>query len=234
MHLPSESLHGAICPVTIAVSITCVAVAAYTLSKQKERPSFQMFALTTLALLTLQAVNYPLPGGFSGHLIGSVLALILLGLPAGILCVSCVLAIQCLLFNDGGLWELGANVLNMSVVASAVGYIVRKGNDSLGKVFIASVSSVLVAVTFVGVELLCSAGTSLSPVTLFKLLYVYHLPVAVIEGIATTAIAYVLNAEMSTMKVKNRTLVIALIIIAFILFPFSSSVPDALETVLSM
>ena len=101
MHLPSESLHGAICPVTAIMAIVGVSVAAFLLSKGHHRPSRREFILTTVAVLALQAVNYPLPGGFSGHMLGAALAVSLLGLPAGILSMTSVITLQCLLFADG-------------------------------------------------------------------------------------------------------------------------------------
>ena len=43
---------------------------------------------------------------------------------AGMLVVTVVLVVQALLFADGGLTALGANVLNMAIVATVVGWVV--------------------------------------------------------------------------------------------------------------
>lgn len=85
MHIPADQLHGAVCPVTAAVSILVVSVSVYALLKSKESPSVKQFILTTLTVFALQMLNYPIGGGISGHIIGSVLAASLLGIPAGIL-----------------------------------------------------------------------------------------------------------------------------------------------------
>ena len=75
MHLPSESLNGAICPVTAAVAAGAIVLAAYTLNKKPwKRPALWHFTLTTTAVFAMQALNYALPAGFSGHMLGAVFA----------------------------------------------------------------------------------------------------------------------------------------------------------------
>jgi cobalt/nickel transport system permease protein len=66
-------------------------------------------------------VNFPVLGGTSGHLIGSVLIAALLGTPAAVVVMSTVLLAQCFLFADGGVTALGANVFNMALVAPVLG-----------------------------------------------------------------------------------------------------------------
>src|SRR5205085_11987301 len=61
-------------------------------------------------------------GGTSGHLMGSVLAAVLLGPSAAVVVMSAVLIVQCFLFSDGGLLALGANLFNMALVAPVCGY----------------------------------------------------------------------------------------------------------------
>ena len=84
------------------------------------------YAITTLIFflnsLRTQMLNFHVVGGTSGHLLGGALAAILLGPWAGMLVITSVLAVQALIFQDGGLLALGANVLNMAVVGVLVGY----------------------------------------------------------------------------------------------------------------
>ena len=69
-------------------------------------------------------VNFPILGGTSGHLLGGVLAAVVLGPWAGVLAMSVVLIVQCLLFYDGGLTALGANIVKMALAGSLGGYAV--------------------------------------------------------------------------------------------------------------
>jgi len=81
--------------------------------------------LATLAagIFAIQALNIPIPWGTSGHMTGGVLAAILLGSPwGGVLILTLVLVVQALFFADGGITVLGANILNMGVISSFLGY----------------------------------------------------------------------------------------------------------------
>ena len=126
MHVPSEMLAGSLCPVTAAVAV--VGVGAATLALLRERtsaPRAGRFALVCAAVFGLQMLNYPIFGGVSGHLIAGVFASALLGVPAGVLAMGLVLTLQTLLFADGGLAMLGANVVNMALLGAGAGGLLR-------------------------------------------------------------------------------------------------------------
>ena len=82
--------------------------------------------LRTAAIASLifaaQMFNFPIAGGTSGHLIGGVLAVVLVGPFAGTLAISAVLVVQSLFYADGGLLALGANIINMAVCGALVSY----------------------------------------------------------------------------------------------------------------
>ncbi len=118
-------------------------------------------------IFAAQMLNFPVMGGTSGHLLGGVLAAVLLGPYAGAIVIAVVLTAQCLIFQDGGLTALGANIFNMSFVGAMGGYlvynIIRKiiGGDK-GIVIgsgIAAWLSVVVASCICAIELAIS-GTS--------------------------------------------------------------------------
>ncbi len=77
-------------------------------------------------IFAAQMLNFPVMGGTSGHLLGGVLAAVLLGPYAAAICIACVLIVQCLIFQDGGLTALGANIFNMSIVGAMAGYVVYR------------------------------------------------------------------------------------------------------------
>lgn len=78
--------------------------------------------LVAAFIFAVQMVNFPILPGVSGHLLGGALAAILVGPYTGALCVSIVLVVQSLLFADGGVTALGANITNMALIGVAVGY----------------------------------------------------------------------------------------------------------------
>lgn len=118
-------------------------------------------------IFAAQMLNFPVMGGTSGHLLGGVLAAVLLGPCAGAIVIAVVLIVQCLIFQDGGLTALGANIFNMSFVGAMGGYfiysIIRKIiGDNKGIIVGAAISawlSVVAASSVCAIELAIS-GTS--------------------------------------------------------------------------
>lgn len=87
------------------------------LARAVKKPQPMAFALGTALVFALQAMNVTvLPGAASGHMIGGVLLAYWFGSLWGLGAVSLVLAVQSLLFADGGLMTFGLNVLNMGVI----------------------------------------------------------------------------------------------------------------------
>jgi cobalt/nickel transport system permease protein len=86
--------------------------------------------LVAAFVFAAQMLNFPVAAGTSGHLIGGVLAAVLVGPWAGALCLAVVLLVQAL-FADGGLTALGLNVLNLAFAAGLGGYIVFVGLRTL-------------------------------------------------------------------------------------------------------
>lgn len=83
-----------------------------------------LMGVTAAFIFAAQMLNFPVMAGISGHLLGGVLAAVLLGPYAGAIVIAIVLFAQCLIFQDGGLTALGANIFNMSLVGSAGSYFI--------------------------------------------------------------------------------------------------------------
>lgn len=81
-----------------------------------------MAALVTAFVFAAQMINFPVLPGMSGHLLGGVLAAVLVGPWTGFLVIAIVLIIQGLLFADGGLTALGLNIVNMALIGAVGGY----------------------------------------------------------------------------------------------------------------
>ncbi len=83
-----------------------------------------LLGMAAAFVFAAQMINFPVVGGTSGHLIGGVLIAILLGPAASVTVMTAVVVVQCLLFADGGITALGANLFNMALVAPLGGYLV--------------------------------------------------------------------------------------------------------------
>lgn len=237
MHLPSESLNGAVCSVTTVAAIGAIAVASSLLFRNKANPILLRFTFVTLAVFTLQALNYPLPGGFSGHMLGAMFATVLLGIPAAILSMALVITVQCFFFADGGVLQLGANLLNMAVIAPLAGGIIlnllkKRAINEYAALCFASAASVLSAVAAIAIELVIGhTGATLS--ALSSHLFLYHLPIAALEGAVTAGLFLAMPHLAGSPEKKVNYALAALIIVTLILVPFASALPDALEFTLS-
>ena len=115
--------------------------------------------------------NFPVAAGTSGHLLGGVLAGFLLGPWAGSVVMATVIGIQALLFQDGGLLALGANIFNMGVIGTLGGTLVARGiaatfgngrRSTLFGVGVAAWLSVMAAAGFTTLQLGLSGTTDIS------------------------------------------------------------------------
>lgn len=243
MHLPSEMLHGSICPVTATIAIAGVAAATLFARKSDTRPSASRFALVSGTVFALQMLNYPIGGGLSGHALGGLLASSLLGTPFGILSVSLVLLLQTLLFAGGGLLMLGANTLNMALIGAGLGGALHarlQAHVGRSVSLVASAGLSVMAAVGVLIAELSAAGVGSS--TLYASLAIHHIPVALGEGLVTLLLYRLLTAVPLTDAAKGAspvsrsaawTVYGALLIGALLLAPLASASPDALEGTLS-
>src|SRR5258707_7566967 len=131
MHLPDGFLDAKTALLSSAIAVGGLSMALRQVNSTLEPRRVPMLGLGAAFVFAAQMLNFPVVGGTSGHVVGGVLTAILLGPSAAILVMTCVLIVQCLMFADGGLIALGANVLNMAIVSVCGGYFVFKALQSL-------------------------------------------------------------------------------------------------------
>ncbi len=122
MHIPDGFLDVATLATSGAASVAGVSLALRRLRQGLPRKRVPLMGLTAAFVFAAQMLNFPVAAGTSGHLVGAVLAALLLGPAAAVVVMTAVLVVQALLFADGGLLALGANILNMAVIAVLGGY----------------------------------------------------------------------------------------------------------------
>ena len=124
MHVPDGFLST---PVWASLDVAAAGAVAAALRRAKRTlGEKQVSTLGVAAAFTFaaQMVNFPVGAGTSGHYVGGAMLAILLGPAVAVLAVFVVLVVQALLFADGGLLALGANLVNMGVLAPLVGWAV--------------------------------------------------------------------------------------------------------------
>ncbi|MBC7105042.1 MAG: energy-coupling factor ABC transporter permease [Firmicutes bacterium] len=192
MHIPDGFLDVKTWVATGALSAGTLAYALRRTRRTLQDRQVPAMGVMAAFIFAAQMVNFPIVGGTSGHLIGAVLAAVTLGPWSACVIMTVILILQALLFQDGGLTALGANILNMGVVAVFAGYGVYRllrRYRTVG-VFVASWVSVMLAAAACAAEL-AVAGTIPLAVVLPAMLF-WHAFIGVGEGLITAAVVEIL------------------------------------------
>jgi cobalt/nickel transport system permease protein len=187
INAPTSLAAGAAAAGGVAVSLRR---AAQTL-QEKQAP---LAGLVAAYIFAVQMLNFPVAAGTSGHLLGGVLAAVLVGPWAGCLCVAVVLVVQSLLIADGGLTALGLNITNMAVVGVfggwAIFWLLRRALPATRTSMVVSsgiaagISVVLAAAAFVVEYAVGGAGNA--PVgTVLAAMVGVHTLIGIGEGVIT-------------------------------------------------
>jgi cobalt/nickel transport system permease protein len=138
-------------------------------------------------------MNFPVAGGTSGHMVGGALAAILLGPWAAVIVMTAVVALQALLFQDGGLVVMGANILNMGIITVLLATLIyrvsrplARGNAAaLGIAFVAAWTTVEASAIATALQLAASGTSPLEVV--FPAMVSVHALIGIGEGLITAA-----------------------------------------------
>ena len=243
MHIPHDLLQGGICPVTAVISGLCLAGAALAAHRAPEKPDALRFAAVSALIFAAQMVNFPISGGTSGHLLGGVLASALLGVPFGVLALALVVTLQAVVFADGGLTVLGANLFNMAILGAGLGGLLRlwlmeKLPASNTRYWIAAAlaswASIMLAALACAVELALNGVLSFGTVVpaMLGVHSLIGIGEALITGAALTLFTRPAVATLPTSR-SFAAPALAALLIALCLSPFASPLPDGLEAVMA-
>jgi cobalt/nickel transport system permease protein len=164
--------------VPVALAMWALAIAAIAISVRRagstlDERAVPLMGVSAAFIFAAQMINFPVLGGTSGHLLGAVLAAVLLGPWAGTLVMASVTAVQSLVFQDGGLLAMGANIVNMALVGTIGGFAIYRavarllGGEERGRLPAAAVAAwvaVILGATTTSVELAASGTTTLEVV----------------------------------------------------------------------
>jgi len=124
MHIPDGFLSTLVSIVFWGISVVAVAYALRRTGRDLGERPVPLMGVLAAAIFAGQMLNFSVTGGTSGHLLGAAIATILLGPWPAVIVMTTVVSIQALIFQDGGLLALGANLFNMAIVGVAVSYFV--------------------------------------------------------------------------------------------------------------
>jgi cobalt/nickel transport system permease protein len=154
LHISNGVLNGPVSAILVAVAGVAFAYCVVRGRRDLDDRLAPMAGLVAAFIFAVQMLNFPVLPGVSGHLLGGALAALLVGPWVGALCVSVVLVVQALVFADGGVTAIGANITNMALVGTAAAYLLialllrvlpRTPTGLAITAFVASLVSVVVA-----------------------------------------------------------------------------------------
>lgn len=134
MHIPDGFIPLLQTIIYWIIALVFIALALRWARKELSEEKVPIVAVLAAAIFAMQAFNLPVGMGTSGHLVGGALAAIILGSPyAAVFILTIVLIIQGVIFGDGGITTMGANIVNMGVIGGFVGYYGFVGLKSIIK-----------------------------------------------------------------------------------------------------
>lgn len=255
MHMADALVSPAVAGTMYAMSAAAAAYAVKKIRLDDLEQKVPMIGVMGAFVFAGQMINFTIPGtGSSGHLCGGMLLSAVMGPYAGFLTMIAILAIQCLLFADGGLLALGCNVWNMAFygcfVGGAIIWRVMTGKRmTKGRIAAASVLGCVLSLQLgafsVTIETLISGITELPFPVFLGMMQPIHLAIGLVEGLITAAvlvfvyearpeILYGYRREMGAkgrMSRKRTAIVLAVLalVIGGVVSLFASASPDGLE-----
>ena len=248
MHIPDGFLSVTVSVICWIIAIGVVALALRQTNRTLGERQVPLMGVLAAAIFAGQMLNFSVAGGTSGHLLGAAIATILLGPWPAVVVMTVVVSIQALLFQDGGLLALGANIFNMAIIGVFVSYAVytllqralggkRWGIPVSG--FLAAWSSIFIASLSCALQLALS-GTSPASIAVPAMAAIHAL-IGLGEGLITVgALGLVraarpdmLKADKGSSRGEKWVVVggIAFATLLAVLSPLASAHPDGLEWV---
>lgn len=245
LHVPDGFLSIPVSLIFWILTILVVAAAVRVLNERLSERQVPMIGVLAAAIFAAQMINFPVAGGTSGHMLGGALAAIVLGPWAAIVAMTAVVAVQALLFQDGGLLVMGANIFDMGILTAVVGYGIyrlaagRGRRVRLGVAGVAAWFSMMAAALVASFQIWLSG--SADPALLFPAMLAVHALIGLGEaGLTIGALAMIEAARPELTRaetVRDRggaawvAAGLAVAGIVTLLSPFASTNPDGLERV---
>lgn len=123
LHIPDGFLSTGVALVGWGIAIGAIAYALRQTRGQLGEKQIPLMGVLAAFIFAAQAINFPVAGGTSGHLLGGALVAIIVGPWAAVLVMASVIGVQALMFQDGGLLALGFNIVNMGVLTAFTGHL---------------------------------------------------------------------------------------------------------------
>ena len=208
MHIPDGYIPLTQCLIYYVILIVALYFSVKWSRSNLDEKRIPLLAVLAAGIFAIMSMNMPIGGGTSGHMVGGALvAIVFLAPEASVLVFTVVLLIQALIFGDGGITALGANVLNMAIIGGCVGLYTFKGLQGfVGKYPAAGIGAWLATVI---AALACAiemgiAGTFPMSVGIVSMV-TYHMLIGIIEAVLTVIVLLALEKFKPDLLAWNDT-----------------------------
>ena len=192
MHIPDGYLDTKTILSTWIISISFLTIGIKRVKEKLKDKTIPLMGVLGALIFASQMVNFPIIYGTSGHFLGGVILGIILGPFAGLIIMIIVLILQSLIFGDGGVLTLGANILNIGIIGTFLSTYIYYSLNKIFKnkiyltAFIASWISVILSSVFCSFELSISKMFPLS-LGLISMIGIHSI-IGFFEGLITSII----------------------------------------------
>ncbi len=247
LHIPDGFLNIVVSLIFWALTAVMVGFAISKTNNTIGERQIPLMGVMAAFIFAAQMLNFPVAGGTSGHFLGGALAAIVLGPWAGILVMTAVVGIQALLFQDGGLLVMGANIFNMGILTAVIGFglyrlvIGRPRTLRLAAAGTGAWIATMAAALITALQLWLS-GTTRLEIVIPAMLGVHAL-IGIGEALITVAALSFIERTRPDLITKEAAAAsggpgwiiggIAISLLAIFISPLASSDPDGLERVAS-
>jgi cobalt/nickel transport system permease protein len=238
MHIPDGFLSTPVWVTLDALSVPAVVYLVRRAESNLEEARIPLLGVMGAFVFAAQMINFPVGVGTSGHLIGSALLAYTLGPAPAVVVMTAILAVQALIFQDGGVLALGANVFNMAFAGLLAAWLPYRylGQSRFRKasLFLGGALSVLVSASLAITELRLSGVVMPSPVIAVSFgLFAIS---AILEGAITVSVVGAIGNlnERWVRKPAGAPVLTGIATVAVLLAAvgvlFASTLPDGLDS----
>lgn len=207
MHIPDGFIPFWQCAIYYIILIIALYFASKWARQNLDERRIPLLAVLAAGIFAIMSMNMPIPFGTSGHMVGGALVAIIFCAPeAAVLVFTVVLLIQALIFGDGGITVLGANVLNMAIIGGFTGLYTFKALKGIVGIYasagIGAWLATVVAALACAIEM-AIAGTFPLNIGIASMV-TYHIFIGIIEAVLTVIVLYALNQFRPDLLIWNK------------------------------
>lgn len=213
MHIPDGFLDIWVAGLLWLGSVMVISLAVQRVQGELGDERTPLLGVVAAGIFAAQMLNWPIPGGTSAHFVGGAFAGILLGPSLGILAMTAVVTIQALVFGDGGIITLGANLFAMAIVDVLIGaalYQLLNGIHRTGAAFVAGWGAITISALIVGISVGLSSAFAYKLSVTVPIMVVGHATLGLIEGAITAAVyGYLVSVrpDLIPSKVDDKAII---------------------------